>query len=129
MITYCVDTPLNRLIVAINHYISTGDMIGMGPAVPDGPHRIAPLILVNRSLEEDTTNFACFRSRFDELAAEFDTDLKLVDRHGPFDFWTFSIRTAQVDLLAKELRKRPGVLGWGTTKEQVEALEREAGQP
>lgn len=128
MIQYCVGTPLNRLILAINHYISTGDLIGSGPATPEGRDRIAPWITVNRSLEEDKANFACFRSRFEELAAEFDTELRFLDRHGPFDFWTFSIKIAQVDRLAKELRKRPGALGWGTTKTQVEAFERLAGR-
>lgn len=126
MITYCVGTPLNRLILAINHYISTGDLIGAGTAMQEGRDRMAVLILVNRTLEEDRSNFARFRSRFDELAGEFRTELRFLHRRGPFDYWTFSIPIAHADRLAKELRKRPGALGWGTTKEQVEVFERMA---
>ena len=124
MITYCVGTALNRLILAINCYVSTGDLIGMGVAIPEGPDRTVVLIPVNRTLALDEADFSCFRSRFEELAGQFGTELRFLDRHGPFDHWMFSIRNGHVDALARELRKRPGRLGWGTMKEQVEAFER-----
>lgn len=122
MITYCVGTPLSRLILAINHYISTGDLIGMGTAMEEGRDRTRPLILVNRNLAEDRANFACFRSRFDELAVGFGTELVSVGGRGPFDAWTFSIRNRDLDVFARELQKQPGPLGWGTTKRQIDRL-------
>ena len=60
------DGPLKRLIIAINHYISTGNHFGEGFALGEGS-RVRIVIPVNLYMERDQKDFEAFRSRLDVL--------------------------------------------------------------
>lgn len=122
-ITFRSGTAANRLLFAINHYVSTGDHIGEGIVAPIGGDRFLIPIPVNRTLSADQADFACFRSRFNELAPDYGTQLEYAGGNGVFDFWHFSIRADQMDALAADLRARPGPKGWGSEKAKIEAVE------
>ncbi len=110
------DGPLKRLIIAINHYISTGNHFGEGFALGEGS-RVRIVIPVNLYMERDQKDFEAFRSRFDELADEFNSELEDMGRGGLMRVWTFLVDYKRVDELARAFRERPGSLGWGSRKE------------
>lgn len=119
-ITLQANTPLNRLIFAINHYVSTGDRIGEGIMTPEGAGRVCVTIPVNRQLQEDQSDFACFKSRFEQLASRYHIRLEPMGRDGKFDFWAFRIAEADIDRLADALLEHPGPMGWGSLKELID---------
>lgn len=126
-ITFLNNTPLNRLFLAINHYISTGDYIGQGMASPvnaglmsdreaQPEDKIRVLIPYNITSDVDLDDLACFKSRFAELQEEFSTRLEPVQGHGDFGCVGFVIYYKQCEPLAKALKSRPGPKGWGSIK-------------
>lgn len=119
-ITPLTGTPINRLFFAINHYVSTGDHFGEGMAAPSAPGWVTILIPVNVSLQQDQADFEAFRSRFDELAAEFGLTMAWHGEEGGFELWSFDVREQDADRLATALRERPGKAGWGSGKAVID---------
>lgn len=117
-----LDTPLNRLFFAINHYVTTGDHIGEGIATGD-EKRMRVTIPVRTDSKDDQANFAAFRSRFEELADKYRLVLGYLGEHRNFEGWTFEIDVERMDALAVDLRERPGPLGWGTGKTVIDAYQ------
>lgn len=120
-ITPVMKTPLNRLFLALNHYISTGDHFGEGVALPESDpalRLVRVLIPVNRTMKQDRVDFEKLRSKFDELAAagEFPVRLEHMGREGLFEYWSFVVPEFRMDDLAAELRRAPGPAGWGSGK-------------
>ncbi len=112
--------PLRRLFFAINHYISTADHIGEGVAM-DAGDRLRVCIPVNLEMVQDREDWAAFRSRFDELAADFDTRLEDLDADGDMRLWTFLVDPNRLEDLATALMSRPGPAGWGSGKAVIDA--------
>ncbi|NBB84978.1 MAG: hypothetical protein GVY12_01985 [Bacteroidetes bacterium] len=110
------NTPLNRLFLSINHYVSTGDHFGEGVAMPTSTGRVLVMVPVNTRMEQDRQDFDAFRARFDEMAGRFDTELQDIGRDGLFHFWAFEIDETRMDELSEALRERPGPKGWGSGK-------------
>lgn len=113
--------PLNRLLFAINHYVSTGDHVGEGIALPTGregdPSREQLVMIpVNTKMEQDREDFAAFGARLNELGWE----LEKMGRDGIFEFYALRIREDEMDALAEKLRERPGQEGWGSMKETID---------
>lgn len=125
------NTPLSRLFVAINHYISTGDHIGEGNAIPEGPSisrtgephpadKIRIILLVNTTDKADLSDFEKFKSRFSQVAKDFNTKLESGGRERHFLVYTFVIKYGFCNELAQKLTEQPGPLGWGSMKELIE---------
>ena len=118
-VTPLLKTPVNRLFFAINHFVSTGNHIGEGIALPVGS-KIRMLIPVNTVMTQDLQDFAAFRSRFLELAPRFALTLTGPENNGLFDIYYFDIEPGRMDELAQELRKKPGPKGWGSSKKVID---------
>ncbi|PRY38472.1 hypothetical protein CLV58_109199 [Spirosoma oryzae] len=125
------NTPINRLFLAINHYISTGDHIGEGMAVPEGPQKVRRgepdaqdkiriLVPYNITNDTDLDDLACFTSRFNELASQFSTRLEPLQGNGQFGLTSFVIRYQQAHLLSSKLMEKPGPAGWGSNKALID---------
>ena len=130
-ITAMAGTPLNRLFIAINHYVSTGDHLGEGTAIGEGiqrhmtgePHAldlVRLLLMENTTDPTDVADFAAFASRFSELAGQFDTHLKWEPQQGKFRMYSFVIKYGQANELANALTEQPGPAGWGSMKELID---------
>lgn len=130
-ITALDKTPLNRLFVAINHYISTGDHIGEGIAVPEGPQRhtqgephpddkLRVLLMVNTTDPVDRSDFEKFKSRFSQLEKGFGTRLEDGGRQAHFAVNSFVIQYKQTEPLAQALTEQPGPAGWGSMKPLID---------
>lgn len=130
-ITALRDTPVNRLFFAINHYVSTGDHLGEGISVAEGPQapaaplpnpndRLRIMLLVNSTDPIDRNDYQKFTSRFNELADSFGTELKTNGHQEQFFVYSFSLAYGQCDALAQALTERPGPLGWGSMKGLIE---------
>lgn len=130
-VTFFSDKPLNRLYFAINHYVSTGDHIGEGVSMPEGPQRhptgephpddkIRIVILVNSTNPTDIADFEKFQSRFSQIAPRFKTQLMHAGKQQHFLVKEFVIRYGQADELARALTEEPGPLGWGSMKDLIE---------
>jgi hypothetical protein len=118
--TICVGTPLNRVIIGLNHYISVGDNLGEGGGVADGD-KMKFIVPVNINLPLDVANFKKLRTRLQEISYP---KFKLVDlgihkyaSHLPtFNMFIINVKQTDFDLFAKVLIEKPGSLGWGSTK-------------
>jgi hypothetical protein len=111
--------PLHALILAINHFVSTGDHIGEGGVYEDaGMYQVA--VPVKQYLPLDRADFSKFRSRFKQVAPRFGIRLELVDYSNGMDIYAFKVAPAQVPALARALAAEPGKLGWGSTKPYVD---------
>ena len=125
-VTPMVDSPLNRLVFAINHYVSTGDHIGVAIAAKYG-ERIGVTIPVRKNAPQDVADFEAFRSRFEELAPVHGASLGWIGEHEGVEAWLVLIGMEQMEAFAAELRERPGPLGWGSGKATIDAYRWEPG--
>ena len=130
-ITALRNSPLNGLFLAINHYVSTGDHLGEGVAMPEGeqrhatgePHKddqIRVIVAMDIGNPTDVADFEKFRSKFSKIAIEFDTNLTHEGVHGGMRIYTFVIRYRQCEKMAQRLTESPGPLGWGSPKELID---------
>lgn len=129
-ITPLQDRPLNRLFVALNHYISTGDHVGEGVATPEGT--IHQVLLAHRPSDAtDAADWEKLQARLDELKSQ-GLGLKLTDEGrvpnvpgpgGPqqMHLHALHVPTGQVAWLTSLLREKPGPLGWGSFYETLRA--------
>lgn len=123
-ITPVQNTPLNRLFLALNHYISTGDRVGEGLAIPGGnPKGTTHQVLIPHQPGEatDAADWEKLRARLAQLEAE-GQGFKLTDEGfapGPsgrrhFHIHALHVPTTKVLRLTALLREKPGPLGWGS---------------
>jgi hypothetical protein len=112
------DEPANRLIFAINCYVSTGDQIGEGVVLSkDDPCTI--VVPVDLSDERDASDFASLRSRVDEV------DRVSIEKQGEEQGFTFYLLHAgDADEAAVRLASEPGDKGWGSTRPLVQQYAR-----
>lgn len=111
--------PINRLMLAINHYISTGDNIGEGIATPDGD-KVRVLIAVNKVMQQDKEDFQAFKAKFKEIKGRFKLTLNDHGSQGLFHMYSFLIEESQIDNLAVALTESPGPKGWGSLKPLID---------
>jgi hypothetical protein len=131
-LTFMQESPLNRLFLAINHYVSTGDEAGTGMVLPsddavmraDGTplpdDKLTIAIPVRITDDRDLDDFNAFRSRFDQLAPRFGLTLEPLQADGDMGVWGFAIRYRYCDALAEALTERPGPAGWGSCKPLID---------
>jgi hypothetical protein len=113
------DTPANRLIYAINCYISTGDHIGEAVVLrKDSPCTI--IVPVDLSDGQDAADFSALRSRIDELSRVS------IEKEGEEAGFTFYLVHADdPDEAAVQLASEPGEKGWGSPRPLVEKAMRQ----
>ncbi|HIJ87420.1 MAG TPA: hypothetical protein HPP97_06985 [Desulfuromonadales bacterium] len=119
-LTFCVGTPMNRVILGLNHYMSVGDYVGSGTAILVGDE-MKFAVPVNINLQEDVINFIKLSNRLEEITyPKFkieDLGIKKYASHLPtFNMFTISVKESDCDAFAKVLIEKPGSLGWGSSK-------------
>lgn len=113
-------TPIRRLFLALNHYLSTGTHLGEGVAWQEGA-LVRVMLPVRADSEQDQRDFDALRARLDELAPEHGIRLGYLGQEGGMEMHSFTVRPERMGALAAALRERPGPLGWGSTKRQIDA--------
>lgn len=106
-------------MLAINHYISTGDHIGEGIAVPDGD-KVRIMIAVNKAMEQDIKDFKAFQAKFNEIKGQFKLRLEDGGSNGIFHMYSFLVKESDMDTLASALTQAPGPKGWGSLKPLID---------
>jgi len=108
------DEPANRLIFAINCYVSTGDQIGEAVVLSkNDPCTI--VVPVDPESEQDREDFLCLRSRVNEL------DRVSIEKEGEEQGFTFYLLYARdADEAAAQLAFESGEKGWGSTRPLVQ---------
>ena len=112
-------TPLNELVRAINHYVSTGDNYGDAVAFQEEDCTVI-LIPVNTYMPADVDDFEKFKSRFDEIKLQYDLKLTYVGRFQIMDTYQLMLNSNLARAVAQELLKQPGKLGWGSCKADID---------
>lgn len=111
--------PINDLFLAINHYVSTGDHIGEGVALPEPDGRVLIQIPYDPRNATDAEDFKKFASRMAEIAVA-DPALKYPVRElgktPQFAIAGFTIAENKMRRLAKELVRGGGMGGFGSPK-------------
>lgn len=125
MIPASVDTPFHRLILAVNCFITTGDHIGEGVICPDGDGRVHVTIPVHRDMPLDQSDLERLRERVQDLADQFGCELCLIGGDARFERWALFLPEGRMESFARELRRVPGRLGWGSPKPYVDEYERQ----
>ena len=117
--------PLNTLFLAINQYISTGDHIGEGIALPSGKN-LDVVIAVNKTDPTDQEDFKKFRARIAEIIEPLVTLNKDSRSDARFDYWILQLKERDLPKLTQALIDQEGPLGWGSPKPLADlALSRE----
>ena len=115
--------PLNDLVLAINHYVSTGDHIGEGVAMEGADGRYIFTVPYDPAHPDDRADAQRLRLRVSEIAAQY-PDLKLEVQEqklpGKFDYLLLFVSPADVRRLAAELVRSNGDAGWGTSKPLID---------
>jgi len=107
------DEPANRLIYAINMYVSTGDRIGEGVVLSeDDPCTI--VVPVDFSNKQDAYDFAALRSRVDDLGR-----VSIEKESEDQDFTFYLLHAHDADEAAADLASEPGEKGWGSPRPLV----------
>jgi len=105
--------PANRLIYAINMYVSTGDRVGEGVVLSEeDPCTI--VIPVDLDDEQDASDFAALRSRVDDLG-----HVSIEKEGKEQDFTFFLLHADDADEAAAKLASEPGEKGWGSPRPLV----------
>lgn len=123
MLTVCVGTSMNRVLIGINHYITTSELIGAGLAMPVD-NKIKFFILVNINHPTDVSDWQKLSSRLQEISSpQFEIEYHGRDeiKNGTkFDQYTITLLEKDCDEFAKALMIKPGPMGWGSTKRYVD---------
>ncbi|GMV04677.1 MAG: hypothetical protein AMXMBFR53_09570 [Gemmatimonadota bacterium] len=109
------------LILAINHYISTGDYLGEA-VTGEGDDAWCVMIPVNQTLAEDCDNFRRLQARMEELSGQGEWKLRHERRRMHFEVWVLEVTRRDLEPLIRALWAKPGPLGWGTCKAVVDQL-------
>ncbi len=120
---FVIDTPLNDLIFAINHYLSTGEFVGECAVMASNTNpKVFRLILSeNVTLPTDREDFAKFFSRANELiAGGLHGELQKVKSQYPFRSWFLSIHEHDIPSWTLALLESPGAAGWGSLKPGID---------
>lgn len=112
--------PLSLLFMAINHYISTGDHLGEGVAIEEGPQKARVVVTVNMALKDDKEDFQKFKAKFEEIRAKFQTRLDDHGRNSIFHTHSFVILKKDIEAMAQAFTESPGPLGWGSMKKLID---------
>ena len=119
MMEICIGKPLNRVLHGINHYISTGDLMGEGIAIPF-EDKLKIVVLVNTTLPTDVENWCKLKSKLEDISRP----AFVLEGHGitppHFDAYTITVAESDLDAFADSLMEKPGPLGWGSTKELID---------
>ena len=120
------DTIYNQLIVAVNQYISTGDLVGEGMILPEneGDH-LRLVIPWNEKDPIDTNDHSLLSLRVQEIRDQLGpfVELKPGEDEWKKDNFSFSIlrfRKQDSQKLTDALMAAPSARGWGSGVSQVE---------
>jgi hypothetical protein len=113
---------ISRVILAINHYISTGDFIGHGMAIAR-EDKLEFIVLVNPNLPADVTDWGRLKSKLQEVQYP-PFELESLGFTLDSNFLANTITLAETDLIAfaDALIERPGPLRWGSQKYLIDTL-------
>lgn len=117
MISSVEGTPENRLIFAINHYVSTGDHFGEGIFFEKGNQTVFALP-VNAKNPTDLDDFQKFKSAIDALSLD-SVELVVAESTGAgsrFLMHELHVDSEAIPSLADQLMDSPGPEGWGSPK-------------
>jgi hypothetical protein len=112
-------TPMKKVVLALNHYISTSNFIGVGSVVPVGDD-LKFIVTVNRHNPTDVGDFDKLTAKLQEISypsfifeccGRIDTD---------FDGYLLTIAEKDCDAFIESLTETPGPMGWGSTKRFVD---------
>lgn len=113
---------LGALILAINQYVQTSEVLGSALAHRYGS-RTAILIPVNQHNPVDAKDLAALKARLEELEGSIPVQLEVVRGNSATpDVWILGVDDAQLRSLTEALREKPGTLGWGSPKPEVDRL-------
>ena len=113
------DSSANKLVLAINHFLSIGDHVGEGIGLEtDG--KLMILIPVNTLMSQDREDFNSFLARFNQIKEEFSIELEPQGQHGIMETYSLTIEKSLISAVADRLIEEPGPLGWGSTKAKVD---------
>ena len=119
MLEICIGTPLNRVFHGINHYISTGDLMGEGIAIPF-EDKLKIVVLVNPTLPTDVEDWCKLKSKLEHISFP----AFVLEVHGKippnFDAYMITVAESDLDAFADVLMEKPGPLGWGSTKDLID---------
>lgn len=122
-LTKLSEGPINDLFLAINHYVSTGDHIGEGVALPEPDGRVLIQIPYNPRNATDADDFKRFASRMAEIAVadpSLQFPVKDMGKTPHFTIGGFVIGQDQMRALARELVRDGGLLGFGSGKRLID---------
>ena len=122
-ITPVAEGPVSDLFLAINHFVSTGDHIGEGVALPEPGGRVLVQIPYDPGNPDDRDDFRRFASRMAEVGAADPSlafPVRELGRAPGFTVAGFSVPEADCRRLARELVRSGGAEGWGTGKAVID---------
>jgi hypothetical protein len=125
-ITPMAGKPLNNLLFAINHYVSTGDHIGEGMAFDEGPDTMVS-IPYDPNSPVDTNDFRLLTVRLKEIEAEGGPKVTFRDMGiaGKWQLMVMRVRITDVPALAEKLMEKPSAEGWGTCRDAIVGARRD----
>jgi hypothetical protein len=121
--TPTAEGPINDLFLAINHYVSTGDLYGEGVALDLGGDLRLVQIPYDPKSADDAEDYRKFSVRLGEILQQHRDlagPLKTLDRLPRFVIAGFEIDEGRMRDLARELVRHPGSAGWGTGKALID---------
>jgi hypothetical protein len=114
-ITQSQQGAINDAMLALNYYISTGDHIGEGVAIPLPSGEIALLIAFAPHELEDADNWNRLEARLIEMHGE-GLKLKIENegQQGIFVMIRLILKELDLPAFTTALKSKPGPLGWGS---------------
>lgn len=110
-----IESDIKMVILAINHYISTGDRLGEGMAMSDGDKLIFA-IPVNRVNCDDIADWLKLNSKLQEISRPAFDLVNYEKTHANFDNHLLKINKNDCHAFARALTESPGKMGWGSVK-------------
>ena len=115
--------PVRDMILAINHYVSTGDHIGEGIALEglSGDYLFA--VPFDPQSADDLADARCFERRLREIVEDQPAILLSVSEQkepGQFDYLLVSILPSDLRKVAAALVRSAGQAGWGSGKPLID---------
>lgn len=115
------DTPINRAVMGIQHYISTGDYVGEAIVFEARGGEYLIGVPHDPRNPEDLGDWLALRARLDELRDHVRFSVEHFGREGRFEHWIVRIHGRDLDRFAGLLREQPGPRGWGSPYETLRA--------
>lgn len=110
------------LFLAINHYISTGDHVGEGIALPDPEDGLRVLVPYDPDNKTDNEDAVRLQRRVSEImdARTMPLAMDHEGRSGKFAVLVILVGEKDARRLAQELVRTPGPGGWGSMKALID---------